>query len=185
MEKHRLSTTISQKHWELLKKHSCRFETQQKALEHAMEMMENGNGKSLTPEEKLWIHYGCEMRSICGVTREMLRTFLNSSDIESVFQATRKMMIYFIEDHYQKPLRKCSLKEILDGLVFNGRVVNWFESVNYEDKEMYYCLRFVHSFSLNSSRLNNGWIEELFNEYGKKTESYISEHSIFVKVYKN
>lgn len=185
MEKRRINTTISKKHWELLKKHANHFETQQKALEHAIELMENSRSTALTPEERVWIHFGCELRSACAVSRDMLKAFMKNSNVDMVLRATPQILVYVIEDQYQKPLKKCSLKEILDGLLFIGRAINWFESVSYTDEGEYYYLKFVHSLSLNGSKLNNGLVEELFREYGTKTESYISEHSNFVKIYKN
>lgn len=57
LQNHRISTTISQKHWELLKKYAEKFETQQKALEHALESLENSSKQNpaLTEEENLWM----------------------------------------------------------------------------------------------------------------------------------
>jgi hypothetical protein len=54
---HRISTTISQKHWELLKKHAEKFETQQKALELALESLENSSKQS--PELTRKRNIGC------------------------------------------------------------------------------------------------------------------------------
>jgi hypothetical protein len=57
LKTHRISTTISQKNWELLKKHTKKFETQQKVLELALEGLENSSKQNvtLTEEEKLWM----------------------------------------------------------------------------------------------------------------------------------
>ncbi len=41
MEKHRINTTISAKHWEILKKHAAKNESQQKTLELALESLED------------------------------------------------------------------------------------------------------------------------------------------------
>jgi activator of 2-hydroxyglutaryl-CoA dehydratase len=186
VKKHRLSTTISAKHWELLKKHSNHFETQQKALEHAIEKLENSHsGTELSPEAKLWVHMGTDIGSICAVYRETLRTLLENSDIERVLQMSRGEVIYIIEDYFQKPLKKISLKEILDALVFTGITTSWFDLASYEDKGEYYCLKVAHSLSLNGSKLVKLWLDELFKAYGARTESNISVHSIFMKIYKN
>ncbi len=40
LHKHRVNTTISEKHWEILKKHTGKFETQQKVLESALQSFE-------------------------------------------------------------------------------------------------------------------------------------------------
>ncbi|MCZ7395560.1 MAG: hypothetical protein ABOK23_06505 [Candidatus Methanoperedens sp.] len=183
MRKHRLSTTISGKHWELLKKHANMFETQQKALERAIELLENRQGTALSPEAKFWVHIGTEV-GICAVSRDTLRALLENSDIERVFQMTRGEVIYGLEDQCNKPLKKINLKEILEAIVFAGMASNWFDLVGYRDKGEYYCLKFAHSLSLNGSKLNKAWIEELFKAYGARTESHVSEHSVFVKVYK-
>jgi len=59
LKNHRISTTISQKHWELLKKQSEKFETQQKTIEFALESLENSSKQSpaLTLEENI----GCAL----------------------------------------------------------------------------------------------------------------------------
>ncbi len=183
MEKRRINTTISTKHWELLKKHANHFETQQKALEHAIQLLENSNSSELTPYQRVWVHF-CEIQSVC-VSRDMFKAFLKNSNVDMVLRETPQTLVHVIEDQYQKPLKKCTLKEILDGLLFIGRAINWFESVSYTDEREYYYLKFVHSLSLNCSKLNNGLLEELFREYGTKIESDISEYTIFVRIYKN
>lgn len=45
MSKRRVSTTISIKHWELLKKYTEKYETQQKVLELALESLEKEKEK--------------------------------------------------------------------------------------------------------------------------------------------
>jgi hypothetical protein len=57
LHNHRISTTISQRHWALLQKHAEKYETQQKALELALESLENSAKQSpvLSQEEKLWM----------------------------------------------------------------------------------------------------------------------------------
>jgi hypothetical protein len=49
---------------------------------------------------------------------------------------------YVIEFFYQKPLKECSLKEILDGLVFNAKICHLFDAVNYTDDGDHYTLNF-------------------------------------------
>jgi hypothetical protein len=185
MEKCRVSTTISRKHWELLKKHKSNYETQQKALEQAIEMLEYSQNAAISPKANFWNHCGMEVGSICTVSRDALRAFFENSEIESVFQQTRGEVIYGMEENHNKPLKKMSIKEIMDGLVFSATASNWFDTASCIDNGEYYCLKYAHSLSLNGSKLTKLWLEELFKVYGVRTESHISEHTIFLKIFKS
>jgi len=54
---HRLSTTISPDHWELLKKYLKKHKTQQKVLEVALDNLDNNSlqEQMLSPDDKLWL----------------------------------------------------------------------------------------------------------------------------------
>jgi len=84
LNKHRISTTISQKYWELLKKQVGKHKTQQKALEFALESLENNSEPSpvLTPEEKLLLSI-IKAKSGCLVQKDNFRDLL-----ESAFEGT-------------------------------------------------------------------------------------------------
>jgi hypothetical protein len=83
MKKHRIATTISEKHWELLQKYSEKLETQQKALELALESLENNSKQfpELTPEQKFWL--ACEsISSVCCVQKGALKMLMETVDNE-------------------------------------------------------------------------------------------------------
>lgn len=185
MNKHRLNTTISRKHWELLEKHANHFESQQKALEHAIELLENKQCKELSPKANFWLHCGMDLGSICTVSKGALKALFENSEIESVFQKTRGEVIYGLEDNNHRPLNKMSIKEIMDALVFSSTASNWFDSATCTDMGKYYCFKQTHSLSINGSKLTKLWLEELFKKYGARTESYISDHTVFIKVFKD
>lgn len=189
MKKRRLNTTISSKHWELLKKHAEKFETQQKALEKALESLENNSNNipAHTPEEQLWIRIGREIKSVCLVEKEFLKLLLETAYTKrmSEYINHHKQLEYFLEYYYQKPLKECSLKEVMEGLVINARTANWFETVNYTNDGSYYTLKITHSLNLNNSIINKLFLERLFRTYGAKIEIEVSERSLFVKVFKS
>lgn len=89
-----------------------------------------------------------------------------------------------IESYFQKPLKECSLKEVIDGLVINSKTTNWFDTVGYTDDGDCYTLRMTHSLGLNASKLNIIAFKSLFKTYGVKTESTISPKTIFMKIFK-
>ncbi len=60
-----------------------------------------------------------------------------------------------------------------------------FETVDYKDNGNYYLLVLTHSLGLNNSKLNVMKFESLFDTYGAKVESKISENTIFMKVFKD
>ncbi len=189
MKKH-ISTTISAKHWELLKKHTEKFETQQKVLEAALELLDsssNSNHSSpLSPELELQIKNIKELKPICLIPRHGLKALIDIADPEklSAIADTYKYTVEFIEYNYQKPFGKLSLKEVLDGLLIASMTSNWFQAANYTENEEYYTLRINHSLGINGSKFSRLIIETLFNAYGAKTESEMSERNIFIKIYK-
>jgi hypothetical protein len=83
LKRHRIATTISEKHWELLKKHAEKFETQQKALELALECLENNSKQfpELTLEQKIWLL--CESAdSMCCVQKDALKILMETANIK-------------------------------------------------------------------------------------------------------
>lgn len=85
MHNHRISTTISQKHWELLNKHAEEFETQQKALERALECLENSSKQSpsLTHEEKHWLNLK-SAKSLVIIEKTAFKLLLETGDTEQL-----------------------------------------------------------------------------------------------------
>lgn len=189
MKKYRISTTISPKYWALLKKHAEDLESQQKVLELALECYDNRSKHipKLSPEEELWLRIGREVKSACLIQKDALKELLESADIARFgeYIAHEKPVEYVIEYFYQKPLKECSLKEIIDGIVLNTKVSNWFETINYTDDGDHYTLKFTHNLGLNGSKIHKILSESVFNTYGVKIESKVSERSLFMKIFKN
>jgi len=188
LKTHRISTTISQKHWELLKKHTEELGTQQKVLELALENLENSSKQSpeLTREEKIWLTQK-SMKTTCVVLKDVLEVLLETANIEILNEHLNrcKPLEYTMEYYFQKPLKEMSLKEVIDGVVIMGNISNWFDTIDYIDDSSHYTMLITHSLGLNNSKLNRMGIERLFETYGARVESTISEKTIFMKVYKN
>lgn len=190
MIKHRVCTTISEKHWKILEKHTEKFETQQKVLELALESLENNSKHStaVSQEEEHWMRIGREAKSVaCLIQRDGLKELLKTVDIERMKElvTNQKPIEASIEYFGQKHLQECSLKEVIDGVVICAKISNWFDAINYTDDDDHYTLKITHSMGLNNSEVSKILFESVFKTYGVKTESKISERSIFVKIYKN
>ncbi len=188
MKTHRVSTTISQKHWELLKKHAEKFKTQQKALELALESLENSSKQSpvLNPEEKYWITLKWA-NSLVIVEKTAFKLLIETADIERLNELfiQDKPIEYAIEFYLQKPLKECNLKEFIDGLVISTRITNWFDTIDYTDDGSHYTLRMTHDFGFTLSRLTVMLIESALKTYGVNAESVTSARTIFIKIFKN
>lgn len=173
----------------MLKKHAGKYQTQQKALELALESFEKDPPQTSpqTPEEELWMRLGREVKSACIIQKEALKELLKTADLERIRElaADQCSMKYVIEYYYQKPLEACSLKEVMEGIVVNGRMSNWFETISYTDDGDCYYLKITHNLGLNNSKIHELLHSSLLKTYGVKTESTISERSLFIKVYKN
>ncbi|MGB9928512.1 MAG: hypothetical protein ACPK85_08920 [Methanosarcina sp.] len=186
--RHRVATTISDKHWELLKKHAEKFETQQKVLELALECLENKSKQfpELTAEQKFWL--GCEsISSVCCVQKGALKILMETVNLERFkeYVAKNRPIECVIEFFLQKSLKECSLKEIVDSLALLFRTSHMFETINYMENEDHYALALTHSMGLNNSKMNLITFESVFKTYGTYVESITSENTIFMKVFKN
>jgi hypothetical protein len=189
MKTNRVSTTVSSKHWALLQKNAEKYGSQQKVLEHALESLEYNNSKpiiKISPEEEIWMRIGKELNLVCLVQKECLKVLLENVNMEH-FEAhvkDQKPLEYVLEFFYQKPLKDCNLKEIMDGIIINARTGHWFETISYTDNGAYYLLNGTHDMGFYCSKINSLFVEGLLKTYGAKFESTISERTMFVKIYK-
>ena len=189
MEKRRINTTISSKHWEILKKHAAKHESQQKTLELALESLEDKSNQNsiLSSHEQLWMNIGRDMKSsISLVHKSIFDELIDTADCEGLLKiyARLRSAEYLIVWYYKKPLKKCSLVEVIEGIIITTRIGNWFDTINHKDNGDHYILEVNHVLKMKGSRLFNAFFEGLFEEYGVKTESEISETGFFIKVYK-
>jgi hypothetical protein len=190
LKTHRISTTISQKHWALLNKYAEKYHTQQKALEISLENMEKNTDHSppLSIEDEVWIRMGKEIKNTLMVfQKDYAKMMLETADIERFkeYTAKEKPVESIMEYYYRKPLKECSLKEIIEGIVLNIKVQNSSDSVNYTEEDGYYTINIAHSLGINLSRTSVIMHESAFKSYGVKYECKFSERSIFFKIYKN
>jgi hypothetical protein len=192
MSKRRVSTNISQKHWDLLIKHAEKYGTQQRALEVALENLENNSRlvPELTPEEKLCLDiYRKKLAVLCekAIFKNLLSSLKTYEDILSTvdFYGEGGPLKFIIEYYLNKPLKDCSLKEILDVMIINARASNWFDSVHYTDEGTHYKFIMLHSTGINCSEISSLVIRRLFDSHGTKFDISISSKSVFANIFKN
>lgn len=192
MNKHRINTTISTKHWEILKKHTEKFDTQQKVLEVALERLENGSKQksAFSPEEDFWIRIRKEYgQNLCVLHKDLVKECFKLGGSERIIKMANEMNLTEMQVLFfcNKPLKECSLREIMEAIVHTFKMVNIFDIIEYKDHGNFYLLNITHI--LNSGGGNQTPIklpfEKLFEKYGAKTESEESENNLFMKIYKN
>jgi hypothetical protein len=188
LNNHRICTTISQKHWELLKKHVGKFETQKKTIELALESLENNSKQSITlsREDKFWMAHRT-VNTACFIQKDALKMLMETADIEQFeeYVTRHKPIEYVIEYYFQKPLKECSLEEVIEGLVVSARLSHFFDTIDHTDDCDHYTLLFTHSLGLNASKINLMTFESMFKTYGVKVESVISGKTIFMRIFTN
>lgn len=189
MKKYRLNTTISFKHHGILRKHVEKFGTQQNVLEQALESLDKNlnQNTNLTPDDELWLWIGRETRDIiCVLQKDFFKILLETADFNHIKEYVNnyKPMEFIIEWYYQKPLKECSLQEIIDALLLNIKIRGGIDTINCtEDDECHY-INMTHSLGINCSKLSELIEGDVFNSFGAKYEIHISERSIFFKVFK-
>ena len=188
MKKHRIATTISNKHWELLKKYSEEFETQQKTLEIALECLENNSKQlsELTLEQKIWVVFG-SVNSVCCIQKGTLKILMETVNFDRFKEyVTRNKPIECVVEYFlQKSLNECNLKEVVDGLTIVFKTSHLFDTVDYKENDDYYNLVLTHSMGSNNSELNQITFRSLFDTYGVFVESTVSKNTIFMKIFKD
>jgi len=188
LKTHRISTTISQKHWELLKKHAEKYETQQRALELALENLENSSRQipELTLEEKYWMRLK-RAKSLVIIEKTAFKLLIETADIEQLEKLfiRDKTIEYTIELYFQKSLEECNLKEIVNGLVVNLKITNWLDTIDHTDCGSHYKLIITHDMGFTFAKLLTIWIDNMFRNHGINSESIHSTKTIFTKIFKN
>jgi hypothetical protein len=186
LEKYRLCTTISMKHWEILKKHVETHQTQQKVLEHALDILDTSNQPGKVRSKEVTSHLAMNEKSAGPVQKYALMMLLDNIDLEKIREyITRvKPTVYALEYYYHKPLSECSLKEIMDGLVVTTRAIGWYDTVDYADDGDRYVLKLTHSMGLNGSKVAGMVNEVMFNTYGARIKTVISEKGVVHTLYK-
>ena len=143
-----------------MKKFVEKFETQQKTIEYALESLENSSKQNLALnreekwEERYWICLK-STKLACFIQKDGLKILLETADIEQLKEHVNnhKPMEYNIEYYYQKPLKECSLKEVIDGIVIISKLSNWFDTVDQTEDKGLFTLVITHSLGLNNSKL--------------------------------
>ncbi len=190
LKSHRISTTISQKHWAILEKYAEKYATQQKVLEKALESLDKSPGQTppLTREMEVWMMIGKEMKdSLVLFQKDYAKMLLNMMPVDEhqKYVNDHKPVEYAIEFYYKKPLKSCSLQEIIDGEILNLRIQGSVDFVSYEEHADHYMMNIMHSLGLNASKQLLIMNESPFKNYGARYEAHYSEHHIFLKIYKN
>jgi hypothetical protein len=188
MKKQRINTTISLKHYELLKKHAEEFGTQQSVLEHALESLNSklDQNYELSSEEELRIRVE-KSNAACIVYKDLFKILMLTADIKQIRELVnrQKPIEFAIEYYFQKPLKECNLEEIIEGIVLNAKMTSWFDTVDYTDNDDHYMLNMTHSLGLNTSKTLKMAHESLFKTYGVNFKTTISEKTLFMKIFKN
>jgi hypothetical protein len=156
-------------------------------LEIALENLENRSKQSpeLTWDEELWIRLKWA-KSLVIVDKTEFKLLIETADAEQLNELffRDKPVEYAIEYCLQKPLKECSLKEVMDGLVLTFETTNWFDLVDYRDDGDYYTLIITSSLGFTLSKFTVTSIESALETYGVRAESVISTKMIFMKIFK-
>ncbi len=153
-----------------------------------MENLENNSKKipALTLEEKYWMRLK-RAKSAVIIEKNAFKFLIETADVELLSElfSRDKTIEYTIELYFQKPLEECSLKEVIDGLVINLKITNWFDTVDYANNGDDYKLIMTHTFGFTFSKLIRTSIETLFETYGGKANCTVSVKTIFIRISKN
>ena len=143
----------------------------------------------LSPEEQVWLRMR-ELNVVCLLHKDLFRELSRTADPERLDRllAKLKWAEYGVVLFNQKPLKECTLKEVMDGLVVTVKAEKILDEIKYTDNGSYCTLKVNHSVVCCSIGFSNSFklfFEGLFEAYGAKTETKVSENNLFMKIYKN
>lgn len=187
-KKYRINTTISQKHHELLKKYALRFGTQQSVLEHALESLENNKYENREPskDEELWRRLYSINNILALLMPDYTKILFETADFTQIEEYIKKQKPaeFGIEWYYNKPLKECSLQEIIDAAILNIKLLSTASSINYTDRGDYYTINVIHELGINVSKALVIINESAFKSYGVLVESNFSVRNVNFKIIK-
>jgi hypothetical protein len=189
MKKHRLNTTISEKHHSILKKHVDEFGTQQKVLENALECFENNGDQNhkLSYEEEVWMRIGREIKEVqMLLQKDFIKLLFETADMEQFkeYMEKEKPSEFALEWFLQKPLKEFTLEELIDTVLLKIRIQGGFDTIRCNEDKNSYNINLTHNMGINCSKMNIIMYDGLFKSYGVKSDSNYSHRSVFFKVYK-
>ncbi len=189
MNKRRISTNISQKHWELLQECVEKYGTQEKVLESALESLVNSSKQSkvaLTQEDKAWTHLKKE-KTVCVIDKNAFKLIIENANVEPLYEyfIKNKLIESRIELIFQKPIKELNLEELVTGMVSAGKLINWIDTVDYMENDMHYSVVMSHSLSPEIARMISESYRNMFQTYGVKAEITDSTMNIFINIFKN
>ena len=78
---------------------------------------------------------------------------------------------FALEWFYHKPLKECSLQELIDALLLKIKVQGGFDTLNCSEDDKCYSIDMTHNMGINCSLMNVIMYESLFKSYGARFES--------------
>jgi hypothetical protein len=189
MKKRRINTTISQEHYNLLKKHVGEHGTQQKVLEIAIECLEN-NSKQYSPlsiEEEIWMRIGREIKDLLVIfNKNTVRMLLETADIERFreYINDQKPLEFTCEWYYHKPLKELSLQEFVDGIIMGMNILGPKDTINHIEDDNYHTIIITNNLGINMAKIMAMEFESLFKSYDVKSEIHFSKRAVFLKIFK-
>jgi hypothetical protein len=95
--------------------------------------------------------------SISIVHRSFFEELIDTADCENMFKIYAKLRPaeYLVVWYYKKPLDKCNLEEVIEGIIFTTEIANWFNALNHKDEGNYYTIEVNHVLKMKGSILFN------------------------------
>lgn len=185
MKNQRINTTLSEKHYAILKKHTKMYGTQRSVLEHALEKSLK-TCHDLSQEEEIWMQM-YQIKDLYMIhAKDHLKLLFNTAKIDKIQEYIKKdsPVKFIIEWYYNKPFQDFRLSELIGGIIFNIKVFGFAENINLKDSDDHYTMNIFHELGLNGSKIILYMNENVLEEYGAKFESECSIKNVFFKIYK-
>ena len=145
------------------------------------------NRQQLSKEEKLWIRVGKEIKDILTIfQRDLAKMLLETADMEQYREYIKNVnpAMFAVEWYYNKPLKECTLQEVINALILNIKTQSSADTINCTENDHFYMIHLTHNFGIKASEMLAMMNYMALESYGAKFESNFSERSIMFKVFK-
>ena len=185
MKDQRINTTLSEKHYSILKKHVKKYGTQRSVLEHALEKSSK-NHYILSKEEEIWMQM-FQIKDLHMIyAKDYTKLLFNTAQMDKIQEYLKKdvPVKFFVEWLYDKPFQEFKLSELIKGIILNIEMYGLAENIDLEDSDDSYIVNIFHELGINGSKIILYMNEGVLKDFGVNFESEYSIKNVFFKIYK-
>jgi len=130
---------------------------------------------------------GREIKDLLMIfNKNTAKMLLETADMERFreYISDQKPLEFTCEWYYNKPLKECSLQELIDGIILGMNVLGPNDTINHTEDDDCHMIIITNNLGINLAKLMIMEFESLLKSYGVKAETHFSKRAVFLKIFK-